>query len=115
MERQVVCISWGTKYGAAYVNRLYAMVARNLTPPFSFTCFTDDAKGFNPAILLMNLVVRRRPGVWPQVVTDLSVRYDVEGGGGKPDEWLWSRVRPWLAEEFGRPLPERFPSLRPPA
>jgi HEAT repeat protein len=22
---------------------------------------------------------------------------DVEGGGGKPDEWKWSRIRPWLA------------------
>ena len=43
--KQVICISWGPKYGAPYVNRLYAMVARNLTPPFSFTCFTDDAGG----------------------------------------------------------------------
>ena len=46
--KQVICISWGTKYGAPYVNRLYAMVARNLTPPFSFTCFTDNAEGFRP-------------------------------------------------------------------
>jgi hypothetical protein len=40
---------------------------------------------------------------------------DVEGGGGKPDEWLWARVRPWLEEEFGRTLPERFPQLRTPS
>ena len=46
--KQVICISWGTKYGAPYVNRLYAMVARNLTPPFSFTCFTDDPRGLQP-------------------------------------------------------------------
>jgi hypothetical protein len=36
---------------------------------------------------------------------------DIEGGGGKPDEWLWSRIRPWLEQEFGRPLPEHFPQL----
>jgi hypothetical protein len=34
---------------------------------------------------------------------------DVEGGGGKPHEWLWSRLRPWLEEQFRRPLPEHFP------
>jgi hypothetical protein len=38
---------------------------------------------------------------------------DVEGGGGRPDEWLWPRVRPWLEKQFGRDLPERFPRLRP--
>ena len=34
---------------------------------------------------------------------------DVEGGGGKPHEWSWSRIRPWLEEQFLRPLPARFP------
>ena len=43
--KQVVCIRWGTRYGAEYVNRLYAMVARNITPPFSFTCISDDMEG----------------------------------------------------------------------
>ena len=37
---------------------------------------------------------------------------DIEGGGGKPHEWLWSRIRPWLEEEFGRKLPSDYPSLR---
>jgi hypothetical protein len=36
----------------------------------------------------------------------------VEGGGGKPDEWIWSEVRPWLEKEFARSLPERYPTLR---
>jgi hypothetical protein len=36
----------------------------------------------------------------------------VEGGGGKPDEWIWSNVRPWLEKEFNRPLPEQYPTLR---
>jgi len=33
----------------------------------------------------------------------------VPGGGGRPDEWIWSQVRPWLAQEFKRNLPEKFP------
>jgi len=32
----------------------------------------------------------------------------VEGGGGKPDLWDWSLIRPWLQSEFGVILPERF-------
>jgi len=39
-------------------------------------------------------------------------RPDVEGGGGKPHEWKWSEIRPWLEKEFGKILPENYPSLR---
>ncbi len=39
-------------------------------------------------------------------------RPDVEGGGGKPHEWRWDRIRPWLVQEFKRDLPERFPAAR---
>lgn len=45
MEKQIICINWGTKYGAPYINRLYGMVARNITPPFRFVCFTDSTHG----------------------------------------------------------------------
>jgi len=41
----VICMKWGDKYGPAYVNRLYGMVARNLTRPFRFVCFTDNGEG----------------------------------------------------------------------
>ena len=36
----------------------------------------------------------------------------VEGGGGKPDLWDWSTLRPWLTKEFGVVLPERYPAIR---
>lgn len=48
--KQIICINWGTKYGPPFINRLYAMVARNITPPFSFTCFTDSAEGVRPEV-----------------------------------------------------------------
>jgi hypothetical protein len=38
---------------------------------------------------------------------------DIKGGGGKPDEWKWSKARPWLEHEYCRQLPERFPAKRP--
>jgi hypothetical protein len=70
--KQVICISWGPKYGAPYVNRLYAMVARNLTPPFGFTCFTDDPAGFHPGVRAEPLppldvaMPTGTKGIWPK-------------------------------------------------
>ena len=49
-NRYVICMKWGTKYGADYVNRLYNMVSRNLTLPFTMVCLTDDNTDINPAI-----------------------------------------------------------------
>lgn len=40
---------------------------------------------------------------------------DVEGGGGKADQWIWANVRPHLERLSGRTLPETFPSLYPPS
>jgi hypothetical protein len=37
---------------------------------------------------------------------------DVEGGAGRPDEWIWPNVRSWLENEFGKQLPEHFPADR---
>ena len=79
MKRQIICINWGTKYGAPYVNRLYAMVARNITPPFTLTCFTDSAEGMRPEI-------RREP------LPDLPVALPTGTKG------IWPKARLWSAE-----------------
>ena len=47
----ILCMKWGTLYGPEYANRLYAMVARNLTLPFRFICFTDDGTGLRGEIV----------------------------------------------------------------
>ena len=31
VDKRVICIRWGQKYGTDYVNRLYGMVARNIS------------------------------------------------------------------------------------
>ena len=38
----IICMKWGNKFPASYVNKLYAMVEKNLTIPFRFVCFTED-------------------------------------------------------------------------
>ena len=46
-NRYIICMKWGTKYGAEYVNRLYNMVNRYLTLPFQMVCLTDDSTGID--------------------------------------------------------------------
>jgi len=43
-------MKWGNKFGSDYANRLYSMVARNLSAPFKFVCFTDDVSGLRTEI-----------------------------------------------------------------
>ena len=55
MTKNVICIKWGTKFGADYVNRLYGMVEKNLKIPHRFVCFTDNADGLTDGIEVREL------------------------------------------------------------
>jgi hypothetical protein len=37
---------------------------------------------------------------------------DVQGIGGRPNEWEWVRIKTWLEREYSRKLPIRCPTLR---
>lgn len=50
MNRNIICMKWGTRYPADYVNRLFNMVSRHLSGEFRFVCFTDDPKGVLPGV-----------------------------------------------------------------
>lgn len=70
--KQVICINWGTKYGPKYINRLYGMVARNISPPFTLTCFTDHSSGIRSEVNAVPLppldfdLPRTKKGIWPK-------------------------------------------------
>lgn len=72
MKKQIVCINWGTKYGAPYINRLYQMVKANITPPFRFVAFTDTREGVNSEIDCFDLpdmpgfMPKNTIGQWPK-------------------------------------------------
>lgn len=51
----VVCVKYGTKYGADYVNKLYWGVKENLSLEHTFTCFTEDGSGLDPQIRVQPL------------------------------------------------------------
>ncbi|MEX2365586.1 MAG: glycosyltransferase, partial [Pseudohongiellaceae bacterium] len=46
----ILCMKWGTKYDASYVNKLHSMVSRNLSLPFRFICLTDSDEGLDQDI-----------------------------------------------------------------
>ena len=48
--KQIVCMKWGDKFPADYVNKLYGMLSRNVTGPFRFVCLTDRPEGIRSEV-----------------------------------------------------------------
>lgn len=48
---KIICLKWGEKYQAHYVNKLYAGIARNTTVPFELHCFTENTHGLSNRII----------------------------------------------------------------
>lgn len=46
----IICMKWGSKYNAEYVNKLYNMVKKNTNQTFRFVCFTEDTSGIDSHI-----------------------------------------------------------------
>ncbi len=59
-------MKWGKLYGPEYVNRLYAMVTRNLSYPFKMVCFTDDETGIIPEVQCFPIPAMELPGGLPE-------------------------------------------------
>ncbi len=56
MDRvNVICMKWGDKFPADYVNRLYGMVSRNLSRPFRLVCFTENGEGIRTEVEIQPL------------------------------------------------------------
>jgi len=51
----IICMKWGEKFPAEYVNRLYGMVERNLSSKFRFVCFTENGDGIRDEVEIQNL------------------------------------------------------------
>lgn len=83
--KQVICIKWGTRYGSEYVNRIYGMVSRNITPPFKVICFTDDPSGIDSRVAVYPLpelgcpVPAKAPGKWRKTALWGHELFDLSG------------------------------------
>jgi hypothetical protein len=61
MPNHVLCVKWGSKYTSQYVNVLRSMCLRHISVPFTFHCLTEDSKGLDSDINLIQLP--NRPGI----------------------------------------------------
>lgn len=85
-QRHILCMKWGTKYGAEYVNRLYAMVRRHLSGDFRFICLTDSTEGIRQEVecfpipdLDIHLAPGQRDGAWKKLTTFESDLHGLKG------------------------------------
>ena len=76
----ILCLKWGTRYGADYVNYLYRGVKAHLHRPFRFVCVTDDPSGLVDGIDAQPFPPRpdwykdnARYRGWPQIYAKLLV------------------------------------------
>lgn len=63
----VACVKHGKKYGADYVNRLYAMVRRHLPGNWRFVCLTDDPRGICPEVGIIDISIIQIRGWWTKL------------------------------------------------
>jgi hypothetical protein len=73
----VLCLKWGTRYPAYYVNILYHGVKKHLHRPFRFVCVTDNASELVAGIETVPFPAN--PGMsmsWPNVFMKLLVTAD---------------------------------------
>ena len=63
-KNYIVCLKWGNKYSADYVNNLRNMVARHTTVDYEFVCFTDDSSGIDKDIRVEPLPRLPATGWW---------------------------------------------------
>ena len=76
--KNILCVKWGNKFSAGYVNKLYSMVERHLTLPHRFVCLTEDPTGLNEEIETKPLLRKDLPVLINQIasinnISDLSL------------------------------------------
>ena len=60
----VITLKWGTLYSPDYVNKMYEMIKRNLTLPYTFYCLTEDDTDLNKNIKIKPLPESNLHGWW---------------------------------------------------
>jgi hypothetical protein len=92
VQKVIICIKWGEKFGPEYVNRLYGMVRRNITGDFRLICFTDRSEGL-------------REEIEPYPLPELGCEHPKRTWGKWPKTALWGK------ELFGLSGPVLFVDL----
>ncbi|MDR1493262.1 MAG: hypothetical protein LBT05_11135 [Planctomycetaceae bacterium] len=80
----IICMKWGAKYSADYVNILAEMVRRNMSRPYRFVCFTENSSGLKSDIEVrplpeMNLAEHLPERGWRKLTVLAEKLADLEG------------------------------------
>lgn len=80
----ILCMKWGVKFHAEYVNRLYRAIARHLSLPHRFVCLTDDTTGLDAnietfPIPAMPVDITGPERGWTKILTFSEQLYDLRG------------------------------------
>jgi hypothetical protein len=107
-------ISTGRRAVAALRDWLDGLIRDALTqrPVHSLPALTEQFVTLDQAAALVNRSKKtlERYLHRPKSESARMPEPDVEGTGGKPHEWRWEKLRPWLEATFGRPLKNNLPS-----
>lgn len=135
-KQTVICIKWGTRYGADYVNRLASMVRRHSKRYTRLVCFTEDPKGIDPWVEIAplpafpNIPERVQWTGWRKISLWQYPLHDLEGDvlffdldvviTGSIDEFFdfepgrWAVAENWseMGQNIGNTTVYRFPVAR---
>lgn len=75
-----VCLKWGKKYSAEFVNKLYGMLKRNIKKPFKLYCVTEDPKNINNDVEIIPLDMSLGLEVWWNKMVLFSKDFPVKHG-----------------------------------
>lgn len=79
MIKQFICVKWGRKYPAEYVNRLYRMIRKQISGDFTLYCITDDASGLYSEIQPLPIIDTSLSGWWHKLGLFKSDLYGLSG------------------------------------
>lgn len=85
----VICLKYGTRYPAHYVNILHAAVGKYLKRPHLFHCCTDDPSGIDPGVRIIDFP--ENPGLrswWPHILVKLCLTREGLGNLSGPTLFL---------------------------
>lgn len=79
MQNYIVCLKYGTKYSAEYVNKLYSMTKRHCSVDCKFVCITEDTSGLNPEIEVLPLTIDPEIAGWWYKVFLFDRKFPLKG------------------------------------
>ena len=94
--------------------QLPATMPRQVLPPQVIDSNTAGAQAIEQYVTLdmaAAMVNRKKRTLEEWIKRSDAPMPDVEGGGGKPHEWKWKTIKPWLEKKSNRQLPDIYPAI----